>query len=75
MTPSDLTPVALTAEQWRLVQMGLDTQCYEDEHRRVTGLSRQRRQEQRDRARERLESLIEIDLAIARSTGLDSLLS
>jgi hypothetical protein len=72
---SDTIPVALTADQWRLVQMALDTQFYEDEHRKPIGISRERRQERRGQARSRLEGLVEIDRTIANSTGLEPLLS
>ncbi len=75
MPTSDPIPVALTAEQWQVVQTALDTQYYEDEHRSPGGLSPTSRRQRRDETDERLAALVEIDREIASATGLDALLS
>lgn len=74
VTTSGLS-VSLGVEQWRVVQRALDSQFYDDEHARPSGLSRRRRQHSRDHQRDRLVMLVEIDRVIADSTGLDALLS
>jgi hypothetical protein len=75
MPSADEIPAALTLDEWRIVQMALDTQFYEDEHSKPGGLTPQGRRTRADQTEARLALLAAIDQKIATSTGLPPMLS
>jgi hypothetical protein len=75
MPSADEIPAALTLEEWRIVQMALDTQFYEDEHSKPGGVTPQGRRARGEQAESRLALLAAIDQKIAESTGLPPMLS
>jgi hypothetical protein len=75
MPSADEIPAALTLEEWRIVQMALDTQFYEDEHAKPGGVIPQGRRARADQTESRLALLAAIDHKIAAATGLSPMLS
>ena len=65
--------VAMSADEWRVVQEALDVYYYETEHEHPVGLTRRRREHQQLDREHRLRLLAEIDEKIGRATGLGPL--
>jgi hypothetical protein len=67
--------VALSSEEWHIVQEALDVYYYETDHERSGGLTRSGRERRRVDRERRLQLLTEIDEKIAQATGIPPMLS